>query len=344
MPTAQVYPGARWTPLGAQREALMRSHDLIILHTMVGYLTSTDPLFRIYNGAGYIGTESHYGVGGIWGPDLGQALDGAVYQWQDRRYKADANLDAWYRAISIETADNAPHSPADIAAWTTKQMEAIAKIIAWESLPSSHAACPSTWKCHQVGIPIALVPNSLPIHRGVAYHRQGIDPWRVAGGEKWSLTDGKVCPGDRRIGQIPTILLRAKQIAAESSEPPVPPGDDEDMPTTRFSVVGDPDPRRPTYLINWTTVQHVPDTAWQGIQLRSELIGPATADQFNMLEFERLCKAVLMAGGSIGCPAHCGQCLLEVRYKAWADASNDRAKIDQLTSLVDALDGDVDVP
>jgi hypothetical protein len=42
--------------------------------------------------------------------------------------------------------------------------------------------------------------------RGFAY--QGLVP----GGEVWTTSPGKVCPGDRRISQIPQIIERAKQI------------------------------------------------------------------------------------------------------------------------------------
>src|SRR5215207_1024639 len=120
-----TYPGARWKPLGAQTETRMTGHDIVCLHTMVGYLTSTDRYFRIYNGEGYRGTESHFGIGGKWGPDLGGDLDGAVWQWQDLDYQASANLDGNDRVISIETADNAPQYPDDLEPWTPAQLSAI---------------------------------------------------------------------------------------------------------------------------------------------------------------------------------------------------------------------------
>jgi hypothetical protein len=189
----------------------MTGHDIICLHTMVGYLVSTDHYFSVTNGVGYIGTESHYGIGGKWGPDLGGNLDGAIWQWQDRGYTADANLDGKYRVISIETADNAPARPEDIQPWTPKQVASIAKLLAWECSPAAHAACPSTWTCHQSGIPLALIPDTKPGRRGIGYHRQGIDPWRVDGGVYWSKVTGKSCPTNARIAQIPGIITLARE-------------------------------------------------------------------------------------------------------------------------------------
>lgn len=212
MPVALIYPGCKWTPLGAQTQRPMTAHDIACLHTMAGYLISTDRYFRISNGEGFRGTESHWGMGGIWGPDLGGGLDGEVYQWQDMRYSADANLDGWDRVLSMETADNAARP---IRPWTKNQCEGLARWLAWVCSPAAHAKCPSSWKCHQVGIPLALIPDTKQGRRGVGYHRQGCDPYRVSGGEAWSKAYGKDCPTQARINQIPGIIARAKQLQAE---------------------------------------------------------------------------------------------------------------------------------
>jgi hypothetical protein len=168
----------------------MTRHDIICLHTMVGFLTSTDAMFMKN---GYAGVESHFGVGGIWGGDKAADLDGVVYQWQDTEFSADANLNGNRRLISIETADNAPKSAKDIEPWTPKQCAAIIALVAR--------------LCAKYDIPAELVPDSKPTRRGIAYHRQGIDPWRVDGGEVWSSARGKECPGDRRIEQITAEII-----------------------------------------------------------------------------------------------------------------------------------------
>jgi len=182
---------AHWRPLGpGNPPSRMDRHDIICLHTMVGYLKSTEDMF---DNQGYTGVESHFGVGGKWGSDASAGLDGIIYQWVDTEYRADANLDGNHRLISIETADNAPQRAADIQAWTPNQVRAIIRLVAA--------------LCRRYDIPAELVPDSKSGRRGIAYHRQGIDPWRVAGGETWSNSRGKECPGDRRIAQIRNEII-----------------------------------------------------------------------------------------------------------------------------------------
>lgn len=204
----KTYPGAAYKPLGPQTEPRMTGHDVVCLHTMVGYLSSTDAYFRTANGAGYDGTESHFGIGGRWGGDVARGLDGTVWQWQDLGRTADANGQGNYRVISIETADNAARP---IQPWTPLQCEAIAQLLAWLCSHEAHAECPSSWTCHREGIPLVLIPDSKPGRRGVGYHRQGIDPWRASGGEVWS-SPGKDCPTEARIQQIPAVIARAIEI------------------------------------------------------------------------------------------------------------------------------------
>lgn len=196
-----LYPHADYRPLGPQTQARMRAYDLITLHTMAGALWPTDAYFRT---GGYGGTESHFGLAG----------DGDLLQWQDLDYRADAQLEGNERAISIETADRgAPFGDWDtrrdeVPPWTGAQLDALAPLIAW--------------LCDRYDIPCTLVPDSRPERRGIAYHRQGIDPWRVAGGERWSTARGKVCPGQARIAQIPALIDDAAALLAPSAPPIAP--------------------------------------------------------------------------------------------------------------------------
>lgn len=201
---------ATWRPLENGRQARMARHDIICLHTMVGYLKSTDAMFRR---GGNEGVESHFGVGGIWGSDREDDLDGVIYQWMDTEDKADANLEGNHRLISIETADNAPRSASDIKPWTPKQCAAIIRLVAR--------------LCKRYDIPAVLVPDSRPNRRGIAYHRQGINPWRVSGGELWSGARGKECPGDERIRQIEQIIIPG--VRAELAGRPVTPQEEDDV-------------------------------------------------------------------------------------------------------------------
>ena len=210
---AQACPPAEVRILGSQSQRRMLAHDIVCLHTMVGFLISTDRFFRISNGDGFRGTEAHYGVGGKWGKDLGGGLDGKAWQWQDRAYSADANYDGWDRVISIETADNAARP---IQKWTPAQLDRLVDIIAWECSPAAHAKCPRSWACHQSGIPAQLIPDTKAGRRGIGYHRQGCEHsdgtgshpgWLVKGGERWSVSLGKDCPTQARINQLEDIVI-----------------------------------------------------------------------------------------------------------------------------------------
>ena len=209
-------PGAIWKPLAANwaSQPRMRAYDIFCLHTMVGSLVGTDGYFKVGNGAGYGGTESHFGVG----------PDGTIYQWQDTDFQADANGNGNHHIISSENADTGAPFPAwggsNVPAFTPQQVEANARIAAW--LNDVH------------GIPLDLIPDAKPGRRGIGWHRQGVPGYMAAGAEKWSSAPGKVCPGDRRIAQAPAISTRAKQIRSGALATPTVQEDDTMALTDRI--------------------------------------------------------------------------------------------------------------
>jgi len=178
-------PGARWVGPHHDNGVMIR-FDILCLHTIVGYAPAHAAHFSVY-GSGF------------------------KDQSRDTVYRSAANKDGNHRIIAVECEDHGPHFPkwsgSNVPAFTDAQIEAIAEICAW-----AH-------KAH--GIPLVACPNSKPGSRGIAYHRQGIDGnfgtfdygGRVSGGEQWSTSFGKVCPGDRRISQIPQIIQRARVLA-----------------------------------------------------------------------------------------------------------------------------------
>lgn len=170
-------PGASWA--GEHGSSRMTRWDIVCVHTIVGYAPAH---------------AAHFSVHG----------DGRIVQSRDTIYKSAANLNGNYRVIAIENEDHGPAfgtwSGSNVPALTPAQVVANARILRW---------------AHEVHeVPLQLCPNSLPTSRGLAYHRQGIDGnfpnGRVPGGEVWSKSRGKVCPGDRRIAQLPEILRLAK--------------------------------------------------------------------------------------------------------------------------------------
>lgn len=127
---------------------------------------------------------------------------GIVEQYVDTRYQAPAQRDGNSSMISTESEGGVTN--ANTEQWTAEQVEAHAKLDAW--INATH------------GIPLVPMPDSLPESRGIGYHRLGIDPWRVSGGELWSSSYGKICPGAGKIAQIPEIINRARTIAGASEE------------------------------------------------------------------------------------------------------------------------------
>ncbi len=209
-------PGAVWRPLASNfaNQPRIKSFDLVVIHTAVGSLEGTFSHFASANGAGYAGTESHFMTGG----------KGQIHQYQDTAYQAEANGAGNHRIISVENADIGPEFPkwnlndgAAVPAFTPEQIEANAQILAW-----AH---------REHGIPLELVPDSKPGRRGIGYHRLGVPGYAVPGGELWSSARGKVCPGARRIAQIPQIIARARQIVGGAPATP-----QEDWMTTPISA------------------------------------------------------------------------------------------------------------
>lgn len=188
-----IMPGVDYRPINYAGVPRMTAHDSVCVHTIVG----NDPA-----------PAAHFSV----------RSDGHITQNRDTFYQSAANYQGNWHVVAIENDDHDANTPADnpfpdwggsdVPAMTDAQCEANARIMVW---------------VHQVhGVPLTLCPDSKPTSRGVAYHRLGIDGnWagyayggRVSGGEHWSTSQGKVCPGDRRIKQtIEVILPRARVLA-----------------------------------------------------------------------------------------------------------------------------------
>jgi N-acetylmuramoyl-L-alanine amidase-like protein len=189
--------------LGIADNGLITRQDIVVVHTIVGYQAG--------------GNAAHWTTG----------ASGRIVQARDTIYCSAANLNGNWHTLAIENEDHGPAygswSGSDVPPFTAAQCEAVAKILAW---------------CHQVhAIPLELVRDSKVGRRGVAFHRQGIDPGRVTGGELWSSSYGKVCPGDNRIRQLANqIIPRARVLAGLEDDMATPAevwsyenGDEPDM-------------------------------------------------------------------------------------------------------------------
>lgn len=193
-------PGALWRPLPASTTRITQ-YDILCWHTMVGSLWGTDGYFRSIAP----GVNSHFGVGG----------DGEIIQWVDTAYRSSANLNGNWHIISVETADLDP----EFARWNTNDGNAVP---AWTEAQLKSCAEIAKWVHETHGIPLSLIPDAKVGRRGQGYHRQGVPGYMVEGAERWSNAVGKVCPGNRRIAQIPRLIQLAQGTAG--------PTGDEDMP------------------------------------------------------------------------------------------------------------------
>jgi hypothetical protein len=184
------YPGAIRKPVTRHRMPMAR-HRGVCNHVAVSEAAS---LFNYFKQPG--NPTSHFYV----------RRDGKVEQYVDTRFRAPANLEGNPSLISIETQGGV--RDVDTEPWTDAQLETMARIWAW-----AH-------KEH--GIPLQAMPDSRPTSTGIGYHRQGVEPWRVDDGELWSSAYGKVCPGAKKISQIPSTIRRAQVVAAGPTEPEEP--------------------------------------------------------------------------------------------------------------------------
>lgn len=192
---------AAWLGEHSPRNRMDR-YDVVCIHTIVGFAPAH---------------AAHFST----------TADGKILQSRDTAFQSAANLEGNPRVIAVENED---HGPA-FSRWLrrlaarAKRPGLVAPLFLAGVPPLTDA---QVWACAQIlawahdvhGIPLRLCPSSRPGSRGLAYHRQGIDgnfagfrfPGRVPGGEVWSLSIGKVCPGDRRIAQRPEILALARRI------------------------------------------------------------------------------------------------------------------------------------
>jgi hypothetical protein len=130
---------------------------------------------------------------------------GVIEQYIDTSYRATACLDGNHDCIAVESWDGT-----EIVPWTNAQVEACAWISAY-CMTEHH-------------IPVERLRSSKPGTTGVGWHRLGIDGnfadppgtllgGRVKGGEHWSESFGKLCPGDPKIlGVVNRIIPRAKEL------------------------------------------------------------------------------------------------------------------------------------
>lgn len=143
--------------------------------------------------------------------------DGSVEQYVHDDYWAFADLEGNDASFSVESQGMGDGS------WSDAQLETIAQIYAWQV------------KTRGVRVKLATDSKVGISSQGLAWHRLGVNgnfpalPSPLAGREErgggmlWSKSFGKVCPGEKRILQVPAIYDRALQIiGAKPVDNPIP--------------------------------------------------------------------------------------------------------------------------
>jgi len=190
------YSGARWRPVPwANARDDNTEATIVILHVTASNTASQYGYFLTSQKA-----CSHFHV----------ALDGEVEQYIDTSKLSAADYEGSDNAISIETAGLGDGQ------WTPAQLAALVELLAW------------IHKTHDIPLTLKTTSSQAP---GIGWHRLGITgnfpplPSLLAGrnqrgyaGEAWSLSGGKVCPGSRRIEQIPALVNAAKRAAGGSTD------------------------------------------------------------------------------------------------------------------------------
>lgn len=171
------YSGATWTPIPENSTQAKINPSQLILHSVAAPWTF-QRLFLFWKEPKVV-TESHFGV----------SYDGSVGQYLDTTVRADANVSANNRAISVESAANTKNSDE----WTTQQIDALVKLMVW-----AH-------KTH--GIPARICRSEAD--PGFGIHNM-FPSW--SGG-------GTVCPGPKRVKQFKTVVFPKFLKAIEATKP-----------------------------------------------------------------------------------------------------------------------------
>lgn len=184
-------------PNRARNKVRMTDPTRINLHTAV---SNGGSIYNFFNSSGAKGVFSHFYV----------TRDGGVEQYQDTDYRASCDLDGNADTISIETWDGYRSgypgywkTDSDVPPWNDAQVRAIVDLVRW--IYEEHPTIPRK---------LATDNRRGITSHGLSWHRLGVvgAPGYVpvtSGGLRYSTSVGKICPGPRRIGQVPGILRAA---------------------------------------------------------------------------------------------------------------------------------------
>lgn len=200
-------------PNRAKHKVAMPTPKRANLHTAVSNGRS---LYNFFNSSGARGVFSHFFL----------REDGSVEQYQSTDYRAACDLDGNPDTISIETWDGYPNgwsNSSDVPTWNQAQVAGLVALVQW------------IWRTHP-SIPRKLATSNRrgAASHGLSWHRLGVvgAPGYIAptnGGLRYSTSRGKICPGPRRINQVPAIYTAAVFGSASAGNPTITTPQEDDI-------------------------------------------------------------------------------------------------------------------
>jgi len=212
------FSGADWRPVTRYQSGSLRvpmTPRRLVFHTAVSSAATMHEYFNVSGRA-----TPHFYVND----------NGKAEQYIDTDFQSSANLEGNHDCITVESSDNYPWADDEVPDWTSAQEDWLVRLIVW---------------CHeQHGITIQQLPSSKPGSTGIGWHRLGIDgnfpsgvlSGRAGGGEQWSTSTGKECPGDRKIlGIVKRIIPRAHDVMSGDDMPSF----NDEIPAANGKTMGD---------------------------------------------------------------------------------------------------------
>lgn len=182
---AAKYPSAKWRPIARNftNRRRVRTRGIILHTTASKGATSMFSWFSTVAAR----ASSHLHV----------ADNGTVEQY------VDLDKISWTTGAASDTTIGIETQGDGRGPWTEAQLDALEDTL--------------VYLCRRYNIPARVMTSSRASEQGIGWHRLGIDGNFPAtgilrgrnqrgGGESWSSSRGKVCPGDKRILQIPALV------------------------------------------------------------------------------------------------------------------------------------------
>lgn len=187
------FPGALWLPISRNYGGLRSSTRGVVLHVAASEAKSLRGWFNNPDAR----ASSHLYV----------RRDGTIEQYVSMDHTAWTSGSGSASTVGVETQGMGSGE------WTGAQVTALVRIVQW---------CQDRY-----GFPLRAMTSSKAGQEGVGWHALGVprrrgDKTSQTGGQLWSSSAGKVCPGAQRIRQIPEIVTRAGGKAATPAPAPTP--------------------------------------------------------------------------------------------------------------------------